>query len=75
MRPRGATLRRPFHFAYDDHALYSFATVGQKIEWMRANALVCVEASDKMTDPQIVAKVRDHYRDQGAPTKSTLTDA
>jgi nitroimidazol reductase NimA-like FMN-containing flavoprotein (pyridoxamine 5'-phosphate oxidase superfamily) len=33
----------PFYFAYADNYLYSFATVGQKIEWMRANPLVCVE--------------------------------
>jgi nitroimidazol reductase NimA-like FMN-containing flavoprotein (pyridoxamine 5'-phosphate oxidase superfamily) len=33
----------PFYFAYADDYLYSFATVGQKIEWMRANPLVCVE--------------------------------
>jgi uncharacterized protein len=41
----------PFYFAYDDHSLYSFATVGQKIEWMRANPLVCVEA-DEVVSPQ-----------------------
>ena len=33
----------PFYFAYADNHLYSFATIGQKIEWMRANPLVCVE--------------------------------
>jgi nitroimidazol reductase NimA-like FMN-containing flavoprotein (pyridoxamine 5'-phosphate oxidase superfamily) len=27
----------PFSFAYHDEYLYSFATVGRKIEWMRAN--------------------------------------
>ena len=37
----------PFHFAFDagEH-LYAFSTLGQKIEWMRANPLVCVEADD-----------------------------
>lgn len=33
----------PLQFAYQDHYLYSFATVGKRIEWMRANPLVCVE--------------------------------
>jgi uncharacterized protein len=33
----------PFSFAYYDHFIYSFATVGKKIDWMRANPLVCVE--------------------------------
>jgi hypothetical protein len=32
--------------------------------------IVGVETSDRMTDPQIVAKVRDHYRDQMAGTSS-----
>jgi nitroimidazol reductase NimA-like FMN-containing flavoprotein (pyridoxamine 5'-phosphate oxidase superfamily) len=36
----------PIHFAYQDYSLYSFAIVGQKIEWMRANPLVCVEADE-----------------------------
>jgi nitroimidazol reductase NimA-like FMN-containing flavoprotein (pyridoxamine 5'-phosphate oxidase superfamily) len=34
----------PFHFAYRDNRLYSFSMPGQKIDWMRANPLVCVEA-------------------------------
>lgn len=34
----------PFYFTYRSNYLYSFATVGQKIEWMRANPRVCVEA-------------------------------
>ena len=34
----------PFFFAYHEGSIYSFATVGKKIDWMRANPLVCVEA-------------------------------
>jgi len=34
----------PFHFAYHGNCLYSFSMPGQKIDWMRANPLVCVEA-------------------------------
>lgn len=34
----------PFSFAYHDNFIYSFATLGKKIEWMRANASVCIEA-------------------------------
>ena len=41
----------PFYFVYDNDYLYSFATVGQKIEWMRANPLVCVEA-DEVVSPE-----------------------
>ena len=37
----------PFHFAFDGQTLiYAFSTLGQKIEWMRANPLVCVEVDD-----------------------------
>ena len=41
----------PFYFAYDNDYLYSFSTVGQKIEWMRANPNVCVEV-DEVASPQ-----------------------
>jgi nitroimidazol reductase NimA-like FMN-containing flavoprotein (pyridoxamine 5'-phosphate oxidase superfamily) len=40
----------PFYFAYHGNYLYSFSTVGQKIAWMRANPLVCVEV-DEVTSP------------------------
>jgi len=33
----------PFYFACRGSYLYSFATLGQKIRWMRSNPLVCVE--------------------------------
>lgn len=42
----------PTHFTYHEGHLYSFATFGQKIEWMRANPLVCIEADE----------IVDHYR-------------
>ena len=34
----------PIHFAYQNNCLYSLSMPGQKIDWMRANPLVCVEA-------------------------------
>jgi uncharacterized protein len=40
----------PFYFAYHGNHLYSFSMVGQKIEWMRANPLVCVE-TDSVAGP------------------------
>jgi nitroimidazol reductase NimA-like FMN-containing flavoprotein (pyridoxamine 5'-phosphate oxidase superfamily) len=42
--------------AYDDNYLYGFSTLGQKIAWMRANPLVCVEA-DELVSPQDWATV------------------
>jgi nitroimidazol reductase NimA-like FMN-containing flavoprotein (pyridoxamine 5'-phosphate oxidase superfamily) len=36
----------PIYFAYEPDHLYGFATFGQKIEWMRGNPSVCVEADE-----------------------------
>ena len=36
----------PIYFAYEPDHLYGFSTVGQKIEWMRENPLVCVEVDE-----------------------------
>lgn len=37
----------PFHFVFDGQSLlYAFSTLGQKIEWMRLNPLVCVEVEE-----------------------------
>jgi nitroimidazol reductase NimA-like FMN-containing flavoprotein (pyridoxamine 5'-phosphate oxidase superfamily) len=42
----------PVYFTYGNNALYSFATLGQKIVWMRANPLVCVEADEVVSQQQ-----------------------
>ena len=42
----------PCYFVYHAPYLYSFSTVGQKIEWMRANPLVCVEVDDVVSPEQ-----------------------
>ena len=39
----------PIYFDYDGDYLYSFATLGQKIQWMRTNPRVCDEV-DNITD-------------------------
>lgn len=36
----------PFSFAFDGDAIHSFATVGTRIGWMRANPRVCIEVED-----------------------------
>lgn len=36
----------PIFIQFDDDHLYSFATVGQKIDWMRSNPKVCIEVDD-----------------------------
>jgi nitroimidazol reductase NimA-like FMN-containing flavoprotein (pyridoxamine 5'-phosphate oxidase superfamily) len=35
-----------FYFDEAEKCLYSFSTVGQKIEWMRSNPKVCVEVDE-----------------------------
>jgi len=42
----------PCYFIYNNNFLYSFTTVGQKIDWMRANPLVCVEADEVVSPHQ-----------------------
>ena len=34
------------YFVYDRERRYCFSTIGQKIEWMRENPLVCVEVDE-----------------------------
>jgi uncharacterized protein len=46
----------PFYFSYSHNYLYSFSTIGQKIEWMRANPLVSVE-TDEITNSERWASV------------------
>lgn len=36
----------PVHIYFDGRDLYSFATLGRKIDWMRANPKVCVEVEE-----------------------------
>jgi nitroimidazol reductase NimA-like FMN-containing flavoprotein (pyridoxamine 5'-phosphate oxidase superfamily) len=42
----------PIYFAYRDNCLYGFSTLGQKIDWMRSNPLVCVEADEVVSSEQ-----------------------
>lgn len=36
----------PINYVFDQMHLYCFTTLGQKVEWMRANPMVCVEIDD-----------------------------
>ena len=46
----------PIHVDLEDDFLYGYATLGQKIEWMRQNGLVCVEL-DELTSQGAWASV------------------
>ncbi len=37
----------PIYFSYDGRHIYGFSTIGQKVEWMRANPLVCLEIDER----------------------------
>lgn len=37
----------PIAFSYDGQHVYGFSTPGQKIDWMRSNPLVCVQADEQ----------------------------
>jgi nitroimidazol reductase NimA-like FMN-containing flavoprotein (pyridoxamine 5'-phosphate oxidase superfamily) len=41
----------PFYFVFSGNYLYSFSTVGHRIDWMRENPLVCVE-TDEVVSPE-----------------------
>jgi nitroimidazol reductase NimA-like FMN-containing flavoprotein (pyridoxamine 5'-phosphate oxidase superfamily) len=49
----------PVYLAYDEASgcLYSFTTPGQKVEWMRANPLVCVEVDEVAAYDQWVSVI------------------
>src|SRR6202051_4090352 len=54
----------PLYFGYDNYYLYSFSTVGQKIEWMRANPLVCVETEELVSSERWMSIiVFGHYEE------------
>ena len=66
----------PIHVDYYDGFLYGFSTLGQKIDWMRANPLVCVEM-DELTsrrdwESDVVLGVYEELTDapERAPTRN-----
>lgn len=53
----------PFYFAYQGKCLYSFSMPGQKIDWMRANPLVCVEADQMRREHWTSVVVFGRYKE------------
>ncbi len=47
----------PISFAYDGMHLYGVTTLGQKIEWMRSNPLVCLEIDERTNHYQWMSVV------------------
>ena len=42
----------PIYFSYDGRHLYGVTTLGQKIEWMRSNPLICLEIDERASHYQ-----------------------
>jgi uncharacterized protein len=42
----------PVYFAYEQDFLYGLSTLGQKIEWMRANPNVCVQMDEVASESE-----------------------
>jgi len=53
----------PIHYAYQDYWLYSFSVLGQKIDWMRANPLVCIEADQMRREHWATVVVFGRYQE------------
>ncbi len=54
----------PIYFASHKGGLYAFSTLGKKIEWMRANPRVCVEADEFIAHNQWMSVVAfGHYEE------------
>ena len=54
----------PIYFVSDRGHLYGFSTKGQKIEWMRMNPRVCVEADEVLSHSQWASVVvQGHYEE------------
>lgn len=47
----------PINFAFGGSYLYGFTTLGQKVEWMRSNPLVCFELDEVISDDQWMSVV------------------
>jgi hypothetical protein len=47
----------PIYFAYEPGYIYVLSTLGQKIEWMRANPKVCVEVDEIANESQWISVI------------------
>lgn len=54
----------PIYFACETGRIFAFSTMGQKIEWMRLNPAVCVEADEVLSPTDWMSVVaRGHYEE------------
>jgi hypothetical protein len=54
----------PIHVDFDGEFLYSYASLGQKIEWMRGNPHVCLEIDEVSTNGEWASVVVFGYYEE-----------
>ena len=47
----------PIYFAHNGGYLYVFSTYGQKVKWMRANRIVCVQTDEILSQSEWVSVI------------------
>jgi uncharacterized protein len=58
----------PIYFAYDSDFFYVLSTIGQKIEWMRANPKVCIAIDEIASESQWASVILNgHYQELPEP--------
>lgn len=58
----------PIYFAYERDYFYVLSTVGQKIEWMRANPKVCIQVDEIANESEWVSViVNGNYQELREP--------
>lgn len=62
----------PIYFACKEDWLYSFSVPGQKIDWMRANPLVCVEADQMRREHWATVVVFGRYEELSDTSERTF---
>jgi uncharacterized protein len=58
----------PIYFAYERDYIYVFSTLGQKIDWMRANPKVCIQVEEIATDSEWASVIANgRYQELSEP--------
>ncbi|HZQ22216.1 MAG TPA: pyridoxamine 5'-phosphate oxidase family protein [Terriglobales bacterium] len=62
----------PVYFAYEAGYLYSFSTLGQKIDWMRSNPKVCLQVDEMTSDAEWASVIANgRYQELAEPQHET----
>jgi len=65
----------PVGLAYEDGYIYVFSTLGQKIEWMRANPKVCIQVDETKGQSEWVSVIANgEYEELPEPQRTDERD-